>query len=33
LSVPPREKRVFEYQVTTYHGVREETLSNTREEK
>ncbi len=29
LTVEPRTKRAFEYTVTTYHGVREETLSKT----
>ncbi len=28
LSVPPHQERVFEYEVTTYHGVRQETLSD-----
>jgi hypothetical protein len=28
LTIEPRSKRVFEYTVTTYHGVRQEALSN-----
>ncbi|MEN6574729.1 MAG: DUF4139 domain-containing protein [Phycisphaerales bacterium] len=27
LTVPPRQTQVFEYEVTTYHGVRQEVLS------
>jgi len=30
LSIEPRRQRVFEYTVTTYHGVREQTLSEIR---
>jgi len=30
LTVEPRSKRAFEYTVTTYHGVREQTLANSR---
>jgi hypothetical protein len=26
-SVPPQTKKIFEYTVTTYHGVREEKLA------
>jgi len=28
LTVPPRQTQVFEYEVTTYHGVREQSLVN-----
>jgi hypothetical protein len=28
LTVPPRQTQVFEYEVTTYHGVREQLLGN-----
>ena len=33
LMAEPRSKRAFEYIVTTYHGVREETLANTQDAK
>jgi len=28
LTVPPRQTQVFEYEVTTYHGVREQSFVN-----
>jgi len=31
LTVPPQSKRVFEYTVTTYHGVRQEAFSNAKQ--